>query len=264
MIFLASDFTWFNLVPGYDHANEAIAGQLGTTALSGSPVASITHLTLSIFATIIAVAFVMITRARWAAAPNVVEPDGRFTIRDFIETLIDTVISLGTGIFGSRKAAKRFLPLIGTLAIYILFNNLLGLIPGFAPATDNLNITIGPAIVVFVTTHIWGLRENGLHYLEHFLGPKIFGFPLLAPLMIIIEGISHLARPLSLGLRLMGNMTGDHAVLAIFLGLAAFPLLFPIPILMLGTLVCIVQTLVFCLLSMVYIALAIEHSEEAH
>jgi F-type H+-transporting ATPase subunit a len=82
--------------------------------------------------------------------------------------------------------------------------------------------------------------------------------------MLIIEGISHLARPLSLGLRLMGNMTGDHAVLAIFLGLAAFPVLFPIPILMLGTLVCIVQTLVFCLLSMVYIALAIEHSEEAH
>lgn len=263
-MFLAADFTWFSLVPGYNSADHAIAGQLGNSVLAGEPVHTVLHITLSVVATLIAVSFVVLTRARWAASPNVVEPDGRFTIRDFVETLLDTVLNLGTGVFGSRKAAKRFLPLIGTLAIYILFNNLLGMIPGFFPATDNLNITIGPAIVVFLTTHIWGLRENGLHYLEHFLGPKIFGLPLLAPLMLIIEGISHLARPLSLGLRLMGNMTGDHAVLAIFLGLAAFPVLFPIPILMLGTLVCIVQTLVFCLLSMVYIALAIEHSEEAH
>ena len=85
-----------------------------------------------------------------------------------------------------------------------------------------------------------------------------------APLMVPIELISHLARPVSLSLRLMGNMTGDHKVLAIFLGLAAVPLIFPIPVLILGTVVCTVQTLVFCLLSLVYIALAIEHSDEAH
>ena len=78
--------------------------------------------------------------------------------------------------------------------------------------------------------------------------------------MLPIELISHLARPLSLSLRLMGNMTGDHKVLAIFLGLAYFT----VPFVILGTLVCVVQTLVFCLLSMVYISLAIEHSEEAH
>jgi F-type H+-transporting ATPase subunit a len=119
-------------------------------------------------------------------------------------------------------------------------------------------------VVVFLVTHIWGLKENGFHYLAHFLGPKIFGFPLLFPIMLPIELISHFARPVSLGLRLFGNMVGDHQVLGIFLGLAAFPLFFPLPILMLGTIVCVVQTLVFSILSIVYIALAIEHSEEAH
>jgi F-type H+-transporting ATPase subunit a len=264
MAFLAADWTWFHLIPGFYEADHSVAARFGDTVMAGTPVSSVLHLVLAVLATCILMAFVVLTRARWAAAPNPVEPDGKLTIRDFVETVIDVVLSLGEGVFGSQETARRFLPLIGALAMYILFNNLLGLIPGFAPATDNLNVTIGPALVVFITTHIWGLRENGLHYLQHFLGPNIFGLPLLAPLMIIIEVISHLARPLSLGLRLMGNMTGDHAVLAIFLGLVAIPLLFPIPILMLGTLVCIVQTLVFCLLSMVYIALAIEHSEEAH
>jgi F-type H+-transporting ATPase subunit a len=152
------------------------------------------------------------------------------------------------------------MPIIGTAALFILFNNLLGLVPGFAPATDNLNITVGPALVIFFATHYYGIKENGLHYLAHFLGPKINGFPWLFWLMGPIELISHFARPLSLALRLMGNMTGDHKVLAIFLGL----LYLSLPFLFLGTLVCVVQTLVFCLLSMVYIGLAIEHSAEGH
>lgn len=263
MIFLGSGFTWFNLVPGYNEFEHSVAPMFGHTVLEGQLVSSITHLTLSVLSTLIIVLAVMLTRSRWASG-NAVEPDGRVTVRDFIEIILDTAISLGETVFGSRKTAKRFLPLIGTLALYILFHNLLGLIPGFSSATDNLNVTIGPAIVVFLTTHIWGIRTNGMHYFAHFLGPKFFGFYWLAPLMLVIEGISHLVRPLSLGMRLMGNMTGDHAVLAIFLGLAAVPLVYPLPFVVLGTLVCVVQTLVFSLLSMVYIALAIEHSEEAH
>ena len=109
----------------------------------------------------------------------------------------------------------------------------------------------------FLAYNYWGIRQHGLvAHLKHFAGPILW----LAPLMIPIEIISHLARPLSLSLRLMGNMVGDHSVLVIFLGLV--PLLVPVPIMVLGTIVCIVQALVFCLLSVVYIGLAIEHHDE--
>lgn len=260
MSLLASDFTWFNLIPGYDHLQESIGKSLYYTYIDGEPVETITHLTLVLFATLLVLGVAMAARARWASEGGGVVPDGRFSIANLMETILDAILKMSEDVFGSRERAVRFMPIIGTCALYILFNNLLGLVPGFAPATDNLNITIGPAMVIFFATHFYGLKENGMHHLTHFLGPKIGGVPWLAPIMLPIELISHLARPLSLSLRLMGNMTGDHKVLAIFLGLAYFT----VPFVILGTLVCIVQTLVFCLLSMVYISLAIEHSEEAH
>lgn len=263
MTFIASEFTWFNLLPGYNGAEESVAGMFGDT-LMGEHVHTITHISLSVLATLIVLGFAFMTKSAWEAADDEAIPDGKVSIRSIIETLMDAALSLGEQVFGNRKDAKRFLPLIGTLGLYILFSNLLGLVPGFAPPTDNLNVTVPPAIVVFLATHYLGVKENGAHYFEHFLGPKIGGLPWLAPIMLPIEIISHFARPLSLSLRLMGNMTGDHKVLAIFLTLAAFPIIFPIPILILGTVVCFVQALVFSLLTMVYIALAIEHSEEAH
>jgi F-type H+-transporting ATPase subunit a len=150
----------------------------------------------------------------------------------------------------------RFIPLIGTLGLFILFSNLLGLVPGFLPPTDNINITAGCAIIVFFSTHIFGFLENGLGYLKHFVGPKWW----LAPIMIPIEIIGQLARPLSLSLRLFGNITGDHLVLAIFSGL--IPLVIPVFALFLGVFVSIIQALVFILLSMMYISGATEHSQE--
>jgi F-type H+-transporting ATPase subunit a len=260
MNLLASDFTWFNLIPGYDHLQESIGHNLYYTYIEGEPVAHITHLALVLLSALIILALGMRARSRWAADDGGVVPDGSFTTANVMESLLDTVLTMSEQVLGSREKAVRFMPIIGTCALYILVNNLLGLVPGFAPATDNLNITVGPAMVIFFATHIYGLKENGMHHITHFFGPKIGGVPWLAPIMLPIELISHLARPLSLSLRLMGNMTGDHKVLAIFLGLAYFT----VPFVILGTLVCIVQTLVFCLLSMVYISLAIEHSEEAH
>jgi F-type H+-transporting ATPase subunit a len=117
--------------------------------------------------------------------------------------------------------------------------------------------------VVFVATHIFGIRAHGIAYFKHFLGPiiKWYALPLML-LMLVIETISHLVRPLSLAIRLMGNIMGDHKVLGIFLSFGV--LLVPLPVMALGLLVSVVQTLVFCLLSMVYIALAVEESEEGH
>lgn len=265
MVVLGADFTWFHLIPNFSTMNSSMGAIFGTSWIDREPVSSVLHLLLAALATGVMLTLVALTRASWAKdGDKAYVPAEGFTPRNVIETILDATLSLSEQVFGNRRDAERFLPLIGTLVMFILFSNLLGLVPGFAPPTDVLSVTAAPAIVVFLTTHYMGVKENGLHYLEHFLGPRIGGLPLLAPLMLPIELISHLARPLSLSLRLFGNMLGDHKVLAIFLSLAAFPIVFPIPIVMLGTIVCVVQTLVFTLLTVVYIALAIEHSEEAH
>jgi len=143
------------------------------------------------------------------------------------------------------------------MAFFILFGNLLGLVPGLLPPTDVISTNIVLAVIVFFATHIYGIRKNGFEHIRHMMGPMA----LLAPLIFPIELISHLARPLSLTLRLFGNMVGDHKVLTIFLG---FGILLPLPVMVLGIIVCVVQTLVFCLLSTVYIGMAIEDLHEHH
>src|SRR5437899_10023452 len=108
---------------------------------------------------------------------------------------------------------RRYLPLLATLGLFILAGNLMSLVPGLAGPTGNLNTTAACALVVFVSYHWIGVRKQGLlTYLKHFAGPV----PLpLKPLMFVIEVISHLARPLSLTLRLFGNMVGAHILLAV-------------------------------------------------
>jgi len=150
---------------------------------------------------------------------------------------------------------KAFFPMIATFALFILVCNLLGLIPGFYPPTANLNTNAALALTVFFMTHIVGFRKHGAGYLKHFMGPIIW----LAPLMFVIEVIGHIARPLSLTLRLFGNMYGHEIVLMIFLALV--PLFLPIPMMLMGVLVALIQTFVFTLLAMIYIAGALE---EAH
>jgi F-type H+-transporting ATPase subunit a len=135
----------------------------------------------------------------------------------------------------------------------IFINNLVGVIPGMTPATEQINTTLAMGTFMFVTYNYLGFREHRHHYLKHFLGPLLW----LAPLMVIIELISHIVRPLSLGLRLANVMGGDHTVVGIFTDLV--PLILPIPFYLLGMFVCFVQAFVFTLLSMVYIALATAH-----
>lgn len=182
-------------------------------------------------------------------------PPRKMDLRNFFEYMAESVYGLVEGTVGEKQAA-RFFPLIGALWLFILFNNLLALIPGFAPPTDTLKTNVGIALLVFAMTHYYGVKEHGLGaYLAHFAGPV----PALAPLMVPIELISHLARPLSLSVRLMGNMMADHKVVMSFFALV--PVLVPLPFLLLGLLVCFVQTLVFCTLAAVYIGMAIEHEE---
>jgi F-type H+-transporting ATPase subunit a len=158
------------------------------------------------------------------------------------------------------KRAKRYFPLIGTSACFIFFSNILGLLPGLRPPTSTWNITAGCSIIVFFAFNYYGIKENGLGYFKHLAGPVWW----LAPLIFLIEVLSLCIRPITLSIRLMLNMAVDHLLVSIVTGMVM--LLVPIPILMLGTLVCVVQVVVFCLLSSIYITLATEHEEhgDAH
>jgi F-type H+-transporting ATPase subunit a len=182
-----------------------------------------------------------------------VVPEPRMNVRNFVEVIVESVSNLVMDNMGPR--GREFILIIGTLALFILFNNMSGLVPGFLPATDSVNTTFACSLTVFVMTHYYGLREHGIKYLKHFAGPIWW----LAPLMVPIELISHLARPLSLGMRLFGNITGDHLATSIFFSFV--PLVVPVVFMGFGLFVAFIQTFVFVLLSMAYFSGAILHEE---
>lgn len=168
-------------------------------------------------------------------------------LQNALEFLVETLQGLLETIIGPKGG--QYLPLIGSLTLFILACNLLGLVPGFKSPTSNLNTTVACALVVFFSTHIIGIRRHGLFgYLKRFTGPIWW----LAPIMVPIELIGHLARPVSLSVRLFGNIFGEDAVLLILLYLV--PLLIPLPVMLLAIFTGVVQTFVFVMLSMVYIA----------
>jgi len=176
---------------------------------------------------------------------------GKF--QNFMEFIISSIEKLITDNMGDK--GKPFFPLIATLAFFILTSNLIGLIPGFYPPTANLNTTVACAIIVFITTHVVGVKVHGITYVRHFLGPVWW----LAPFMFFVEIIGHLSRPLSLSFRLFGNMNGHELILIIFFTLA--PFLVPLPMVLMGVLIAFLQSFVFMLLATIYIQGSLE---EAH
>lgn len=150
---------------------------------------------------------------------------------------------------------RALFPLVTTFALFILVSNLMGLVPGFMSPTSSINITLGCTLIVWVVHHFLGLKIHGIKYINHFTGPMI---PLI-PLMLPIELISNLARLLSLSIRLFGNIMAKETLLAI-LFLLAGAYFGPLPILCLGVLVSVVQTMVFVLLTLIYCKGAIEHA----
>lgn len=189
-----------------------------------------------------------------------VENPGRLQIvvEDFVNlfhTLLDDFVG---------PKGRRYLPLIGSLFLLIWLANLAGLVPGLMAPTSNMNVTLGCALTVWVFYHVQGVREQGLvAYLKHFAVPP--GSPVaMAPLMLIIEIISHLARVMSLTLRLFGNIFGEELVIIILAGL--IPFVVPLPMMFLGLLTGTLQALIFVVLTMVYLgaAVTVEHHDEAH
>lgn len=153
------------------------------------------------------------------------------------------------------EEGRWLFPLVATIFLYILTCNLIGLVPGFYPPTANVNTTASCALTVVVFTHIIGIKYHGIKYIKHFLGPVWW----MAPLIFLIEIIGHLARILSLSIRLFGNMMGHEYVLMILFVLAG-AFLAPLPIMVLGIFVSLVQAFVFFLLSIMYFTGAMEHA----
>lgn len=203
-----------------------------------------------------------IYRAKLAGIKNATIPDRGITFRNVFEALGQFIYNLARNIMGEEEA-KRYFTVIMLLFTFVFANNLIGLIPGFLPPTDNFNTTLALGIFVFLYYNFQGIRAQGfVGHIKHFMGPVWY----LAVLIFPIEIISHTVRPLSLGLRLKGNMEGDHLVLSIFSGL--IPYIVPIPFYVIGLFVCFMQAFVFTLLTMVYISLATAHhdhdEEHAH
>ncbi len=175
-------------------------------------------------------------------------------LQNFMEIVVGGIETMVIDTMGEH--GKPYFPLIATLALFILVSNLSGLIPGFFPPTADINTTAACAIIVFLSTHIVGVKEHGFKYILHFFGPIWW----LAPIMFFIEIIGHMSRPLSLTLRLFGNMRGHELVLMIFFTLAG-AYFAPLPMMLMGILVSFIQSFVFMLLSMIYIQGSLE---EAH
>ena len=177
--------------------------------------------------------------------------------QNVMEAVISGILYIGKDV-ADEKVARKYLPLAGSLAIFIFFGNLFEIIPGFEPPTGNVNLTLTLAIIVFLYYHYEGIKAQGLgHYIAHFAGPVKW----LAPLMFPVEVLSHFSRIISLAFRLFGNIKGDDLFVIVLLMLA--PYVFPLAGFALMTFSAILQAFVFMVLTYVYIYGAVTGNEEA-
>lgn len=173
-------------------------------------------------------------------------------MQNVFETIIGGLEDFVVANLGQK--GRQFMPLLCTIFMFILVMNWIGLIPGCDAPTANINTTAAMAIMVFVFYQAVGIKKWGFGYIKHFMGPVSF----LAPLMLILEPISHIARPLSLCLRLFGNIRGEEIVLILMFFLA--PVLGSLPMYFLFILAKTIQAFIFFMLTMLYLQGAVEHA----
>lgn len=203
------------------------------------------------------IGFALLANRRLAAAQasgDALVPDEGLSIRNLAELLVGGIGGLARGVIGER--ARPVVGVFGSFFAFILISNAMGLVPGFAPPTSNFNITFALGVASFLSFNYIGIKDQGLRsYLAHFAGPVWW----LAVLMFPLEIIGVFVRPVSLGLRLFGNMTGDHLVLEIFTDLTK--VVIPVIFYFFGTLVSVLQAFVFTLLTIIYVSLSMGHGD---
>lgn len=218
------------------------------------------HTFHALLATLILVIFATRARAQLEAARKAgthLVPDRGLTARNLAELLVGGIEGIVSSVLAER--GRPYIGLFGTFFLFIFVCNLMGLVPGFAPATGNFNTTFALGVCSFLGFTAIGIRTQGIvNYAKHFAGPVWW----LGWLMIPLEIIDNLVRPVSLGMRLFGNMTGDHLVLEIFTDLTK--LFIPVIFYFLGAFVSLIQAFVFTLLSTVYVSLAMGHGHDEH
>jgi len=185
----------------------------------------------------------------FAKKPSLIPTPIQNVFEIYIE-FIDNLIKENMG-----EKGRKYFPLIASIGLFVFFGNLIGMIPGLESPTANLNTTMALALLVFFIYNFEGIRENGIGYFKHFLGPV----PAMAPVFVIIELLSHLSRPVTLALRLFANMTGGELISVVLIMLV--PFLIPMPVMLIHLIAVFLQTYVFVVLTTVYIAGAITHAE---
>jgi F-type H+-transporting ATPase subunit a len=205
------------------------------------------------------IVFALIARAALSRASDPIVPDQGITVRSVAEVMVEWIDSFVRSVMDDHQWAddhqyRKLLPFLGSLFVFILAANLFGLLPGIEAPTGNSNLTFALGAICLVYYMGQGFHKKGmLGYLKSFLGPLI----LLAPLMLPIELADNLFRPFTLGLRLFANMFADHTVLSIFISMTY--VLLPLAFYALGSIVCIIQALIFMVLTMSYIKMATSH-----
>lgn len=255
--------TWFDFLisPAWKEQAREHLGRTWTWQVFGPTYFEITHVLIAALVVVLISLGALAYRNRVQRLGDAaILPESRLNLRAVFEGLADMVFGLLEGVMGERNA-RKYLPFLGSFFVFILFSNLISLVPGFRAPTDTLKTNIGMALLVFFATHVLGFKEHGIAYLKQFTGhlPLRGAWLLLAIPMFAIELISHLIRPVTLAIRLMANMFADHAVVGVFFAL--MPLIVPVPFMLLGVFVSVVQALVFTLLSATYINLAVAHEE---
>jgi F-type H+-transporting ATPase subunit a len=193
-----------------------------------------------------------LVRRRLAMSDGGVLPDEGVTLRNVLEVIVEGLEQLARQNMGPEY--RRWFPIVGTIFFFILVSNLLGLVPFVGGATSDVNTTTAWALISFGLYNYVGIRTHGWQYVRQFMGP----IPVLAPFFLLLEPPLHLARILTLSVRLLANMFADHTIVAVWLLLVPFAL--PAVFLGLGLIVAVLQAFVFALLTMVYIGLALEGS----
>lgn len=230
-----SQFTWFGLLLGIPEEWDHVAG--------------------AVFVTLLLSGMGLYVRINSRNCEKRLIPTDRLGLQNICEMFVEGIQSLVRQITKSKNPV--FVAIVGTTFLFILCSNLMGLVPGFLPPTENTNTNFAMAITIFVLYHYFGIRAHGPRYYKQFTGGLGGWLVLLWVLIVPIEMTGHLIRPFSLTLRLWGNINGDHIVLSVFSSLV--PPLLPILFLGLGLLVSLIQAFVFSLLSSIYISLAISH-----
>lgn len=226
-------FTWVSIIPGLN----LLQTHTATATL--------------VIAALVAWGFVALRQIQAASDPVI--PDATLTARNSLEIFVEWFVGFIEGLIGRK--GRNFVHVYATFFLFILAANLVGLLPGFAPPTSDFNVTFALGVTSFLVYNYYGFQAKGVGYLKHFVGPIWW----LAFLMLPLELIDNLVRPVSLALRLFGNMTGDHLVLEIFTGLTKIGV--PVIFYMLGAFVSLIQAFVFTILSIIYLSLALEEHE---